>query len=101
MSHPRSYQTGKKAKQMDAEYRAWMDAKPCVASCLYCDWRFAGTVAECREQSAEHRESHGIKRRRRPRAPMTRFNPGLEEHREEGQAKAAKIAAMHARKEVA
>lgn len=46
---------GKRVGEIEAAYRAVMDAQPAVSRCALCDWQTEGTAASCREAFAVHR----------------------------------------------
>ena len=47
---------GRPVAEMKAEHQEWLDSQPTSTSCLFCDWTFDGTAAECRDAAAAHRE---------------------------------------------
>jgi hypothetical protein len=92
---------GKSKKEMLAEQQAHIDQTPIITRCAFCTWTHEGTALEGREHAQKHRRKH------HPEAkPTTRRRVGLmrhvstdDEHRAEGLAKAAKVAASLARLE--
>jgi hypothetical protein len=86
---------------MRAEQQASLDAAPITTRCAFCDWTYQGTALEGRELAKGHRRVHhpDAKAKTRRRVGLMRHVSTDDEHRAEGLARAAKVAASLARLE--
>jgi hypothetical protein len=92
---------GKSQKDMKAEHQTAIDNTPITTRCAFCPWTHVGTALEGRELARKHRskEHPHAKQSRRRRGSLMRHITTDDEHRAEGLAKAAKVAASLARLE--
>lgn len=92
---------GKPAADIQAAYRDLMDAQPLITRCAFCRWQHIGTADQGRDAAAAHRaERHpDVVQTRRRRGHLNRWNVSDDGWREEGNANAAEVAAMHAARE--
>jgi hypothetical protein len=92
---------GKSQKEMRAEQQSAEDLQPITTRCAFCPWTFHGTALEGRELAKGHRRVHhpDLKISRRRRGSLMRHVTTDDEHRAEGLARAAKVAASLARLE--
>jgi hypothetical protein len=92
---------GKSKKEMLAEQQAHIDNTPITTRCAFCTWTYEGTALEGRELAKGHRRVHHpeAKPSKRRRVGLMRHVSTDDEHRAEGLARAAKVAASLARLE--
>jgi hypothetical protein len=97
----RAPQNGRPAQELNERFDAIRDATPVRTSCLLCDWTYAGTAIQGREQAAKHRlDAHpSLRPPRRRRNNIRRFNPASDEWKAEGIQRAAEVAKMITRRE--
>jgi hypothetical protein len=77
---------GRPAAEMKADHREWLDEQPTSTRCLFCDWTFDGTAAECRDAARVHREQ------KHPEATVVRGHRGRMRLAPKGQRTAAENA---------
>lgn len=95
--------TGCSSDEMRLRHAEWAGEQPATTSCAFCDWTYAGTVAEGRQLAAGHRRVHHPDKRatRRRRSSLTRWLAQDDGFRAEAIENAAKVATTHARREAA
>jgi hypothetical protein len=86
---------------MKAEHQTAIDNTPITTLCAFCPWTYEGTALEGRELAKGHRRVHHpeAKQKTRRRVGLMRHVSTDDEHRAEGLAKAAVVAASLARLE--
>jgi hypothetical protein len=86
---------------MKAEHQTAIDNTPITTRCAFCEWTYEGTALEGRELAKGHRRVHHpeAKAKTRRRVGLMRHVSTDDEHRAEGLARAAKVAASLARLE--
>ncbi len=72
--------------EVERRQREQLDATPLVARCAFCEWTWQGSLADCRQQAVEHRQTAhpGLKPpKRRSRSQKLAHRAGTDEERRE------------------